>query len=124
MTSRQAALAFVERINAHDAAGLVALMTPHHLFVDALGRRQAGRAAMRTGWAAFFEGFPGYRIDVAEVVAEGDRVALFGTASGRTRGSRRRWNVSAAWLAVVRRGGVAQWRVCCDTGWGREPGER
>ena len=40
-SSADVAMAFVAKINAHDVDGLVALMTPDHLFVDALNIRFA-----------------------------------------------------------------------------------
>ena len=97
-------------------------MTEEHVFVDALGRRFAGRDAMREGWRAFFEHFPGYRIGETQTLAAGDVVALFGTASGGYRvGGRvlegRHWEVPAAWRAVVSGGLVAEWLVYCDTRW-------
>jgi ketosteroid isomerase-like protein len=115
-------LRFVERINAHDADGLAELMSADHAFVDALGRRHKGRDAMREGWRGFFEHFPGYRIEAARALASGQVVALFGTASGgyRVEGrvlQGRRWEVPAAWSALVSSGLVAEWQVYCDTRW-------
>jgi ketosteroid isomerase-like protein len=114
------ALAFVERINAHDVAGLCDLMTEGHVFVDALSNRFEGRETMRGGWEQFFDVFPGYRIDAETRTASGDTVGLFGTAAGRYKdGPKKTWGVAAAWKAVVADGLVAEWRVYCDTAWAR-----
>ena len=48
--SADVAMAFVAKINAHDVDGLVALMTPGHLFVDALNNSFRGAEQMRQGW--------------------------------------------------------------------------
>jgi ketosteroid isomerase-like protein len=120
---KQVALSFVERINAHDVEGLCALMSEDHAFVDALGRRFDGRESMRHGWTEYFRLFPGYCISCAEVLERKGVVGLFGTASGTRRASGHpaleRWEVPAAWKAVVRGGRIAEWRVYCDVGWAR-----
>jgi hypothetical protein len=77
---------------------------------------------MREGWRGFFEHFPGYRIEATRALASGEVVALFGTASGgyRVEGrvlQGRRWEVPAAWRALVSSGLVAEWQVYCDTRW-------
>ncbi len=119
--------AFVGRINANDAAGLADLMAESHVFVDALGRKFTGREAMRREWESFFEEFPGYRIEVSDVLSNRGGVGLFGFASGECRAEgrgvgARRWRVPAAWRAIVAAGQVVEWQVYCDTGWARPPG--
>ena len=52
------ALSFVDRINRHDLAGLVALMTEDHRFVDGLGQEVLGRGQMEKGWLGYFSWFP------------------------------------------------------------------
>lgn len=119
MSSAEATVrAFVERINAADVAGIGALMTEDHVFVDALGERHEGRGVMVSAWGAYFEMFPDYRVDADTAVADGDRVALFGSARATHAASGEVWQVPAAWLAIIRDGGVAEWRVYCDNGFG------
>jgi len=109
-------LGFVEKINAHDVDGLCALMTDDHVFVDSDGNRVAGREAMRAGWATYLKWFPDYHISQEEALAQGDVVAIFGTARGTYAGDgrqagRKPWEIPAAWKAVVREKRVAEWRI-------------
>ncbi|HLE37051.1 MAG TPA: nuclear transport factor 2 family protein [Candidatus Acidoferrales bacterium] len=112
-------LAFMERINAADVEGICALMTEDHLFVDALGARVEGREKMRQAWTAYFSWIPDYKVSHEEILPKGNLVAVFGTARGTyaADGKLRKenqWEIPAAWLAVVREGLVAQWRVYAD----------
>jgi ketosteroid isomerase-like protein len=107
-----AALAFVDRINHRDPAGLAALMTEDHRFVDGLGQTVHGRGAMEAGWRGYFGAFPDYSITVENILSDGDVVAMFGTARGSQ--AAHHWQIPAAWKAVVRHGRVAEWRVYAD----------
>ncbi len=93
-----AVLQFLERINQHDADRLAELMTEDHRFVDSLGQSVCGRENMRSGWRSYFAFCPDYWVTHEELFQSGDRVAVFG----------------AAWLAIVDRGLVQQWRVYAD----------
>jgi len=113
------ALAFVAKINAHDVDGLVALMTPDHVFIDGLGNVARGSDKMRSGWKAYLAWFPDYAVEITEQLARGDVVALFGKARGTyaVDGKLPRenfWEIPAAWRAVIRNGHVAEWQVYCD----------
>ncbi len=114
----ETARAFIERVNAGDVAGIGALMTEGHVFVDALGKRYQGKGVMQPAWSSYFEMFPDYRIEVEMAVAEAEGVALFGTARATYADSGESWEVPAAWLAIVHGGLVAEWRVYCDNGFG------
>lgn len=81
-SSVDVAMAFVEKINAHDVDGLVELMTDDHVFVDALGSTFRGAEQMRQGWKAYFAWFPDYAIEVTDEFSRGDVVAMFGKARG------------------------------------------
>jgi ketosteroid isomerase-like protein len=112
-------MAFVAKINAHDVDGLVALMTPDHLFVDALNNSFRGAERMRQGWKFYFGMFPDYAIEVTDEFNHGELVAMFGKARGTfaVNGKLPRensWEIPAAWRAVVKDGRVAEWRVYCD----------
>ncbi len=112
-------LAFMERINAADVSGLCALMTEDHVFVDGLGNRVQGRETMRKGWTGYLRMFPDYRVSHAEIFAQGNVVASFGTAEGTYAvegklAKENHWSVPAAWRAVVRDGLIAEWQVYAD----------
>ena len=75
-------LAFMDRINAADVDGIVALMTDDHIFIDGLGNRVVGKEKMRGGWKYYFSMFPDYRVSHEDVFTDRDTVAVFGSASG------------------------------------------
>jgi ketosteroid isomerase-like protein len=113
------ALDFVAKINAHDVDGLVALMTPDHVFIDGLGTAFRGAEQMRAGWKSYLAWFPDYAIEVTEQFSRGDSVALFGKARGTYAANGKlprenSWEVPAAWRAAVKNGRVAEWQVYCD----------
>ena len=112
-------LSFVEKINAHEVEELCGLMAEDHVFVDSQGKVVRGRESMRQAWRGYFAWFPDYKICVTETLQEGNTVALFGSASGTYCVNGRllpenRWEIPAAWRAVVRDGLVAQWQVYAD----------
>jgi ketosteroid isomerase-like protein len=119
VTPGEVAFRFIERINAGDVPGLVALMTEDHEFRDSMGARVAGRPAMAEAWTRYFAMVPDYRIAVDEVFVSGTVVVLLGTASGTLScdGSLRpedAWSTPAAFRAHVAAGLVAAWRVYAD----------
>jgi uncharacterized protein (TIGR02246 family) len=112
-------LAFMEKINAGDVEGLCALMTEDHVFIDALGERFVGRERMREAWKGYYSVIPDYKVSHEEILPKGAMVAVFGTARGTfaPEGAKKKenfWEIPAAWMAVVRDGKVAQWRVYAD----------
>jgi uncharacterized protein (TIGR02246 family) len=112
-------MAFIGRINAHDVDGLCRLMSPDHVFVDAQGSRWQGVEAMRAAWTGYFQWFPDYRISHEQFLQNGNLVAVFGTASAssavrESSAQANGWQAPAAWMAVVRDGLVAEWRVYAD----------
>ena len=119
MRPTEVAAAFVARINQHDLVGLNALMTDDHAFIDALDNHVAGRAAMRAGWQHYFTLVPDYWIKVERTLQDDRVVALFGAAGGTyagggSGGQPGSWEAPAAWLAEIRDGQVAMWRVYAD----------
>lgn len=111
--------AFVAAINRCDPTELSNLMTEDHTFVDAAGTAVTGRGDMTTGWAGYFRMFPDYEIRVDHILADGDRVAAFGSAAGTYHGKRglvpeNRIEMPAAWQAVVVNGKVRHWQVYAD----------
>jgi ketosteroid isomerase-like protein len=103
---------FATAINRHDVNALTALMTTDHVFVDSLGQRAQGAAAMEAGWRGYFAMCPDYWICIDEMVAEGGVVLASGEAGGTIDGIP--WRTPAAWKAVVRDGKVTEWRVFAD----------
>lgn len=111
--------AFVNRINAHDVGGLVALMTEDHQFTDSLGQIGYGRETMRAGWIGYFAMVPDYRLMAEEWLSDGPVIVLLGTAGGTYSpdGSPNltlAWKTPGACRAVVRDGLVAEWQVYAD----------
>ena len=115
----EVAMEFIRRVNSGDVNAICELMTPGHIFQDALGKRFIGREAMRQGWAAYFKIVADYKIHAEEFFQTDERMAIFGTASGSYAGNASTpketfWEVPAAWRAVVRAGLVAEWSVYAD----------
>jgi predicted SnoaL-like aldol condensation-catalyzing enzyme len=77
----QATLLLLERfnraLNAHDADGMMALMSADCVFENTYpppdGERLVGRAAVAAFWQAFFHGSPAANIRIEELVAAGER---------------------------------------------------
>jgi ketosteroid isomerase-like protein len=116
----QVVRAFVSKVNGHNVEGLHELMTPDHLFVDALGVVQHGRDVVRQAWKVYFAMVPDYSIASSHVLSEGETIAIFGRAGGTYSQSgemqaANRWEAPAAWKVVVRGTRVAEWRVYMDS---------
>ena len=115
----EVAMDFIKRINAGNVNVLCDLMTEGHVFQDALGKRFLGRDTMRQGWTQFFKVVKDYQVHAEEFFQTGDRLAIFGMASGRSAPGGNGangdfWEVPAAWRAVVCDGLIAEWRVYAD----------
>lgn len=94
-------------------------MSEDHVFVDSLGKRFHGRENLRAGWKAYFQMCPDYKVSHEEIFAHGNIVATFGSAGGTVAAkgelkAENRWQTPAAWMAVIRNGQVAEWRVYAD----------
>ena len=103
---------FVAAINRGDVAAIAALLAPDHVFVDALGNRVQGAAAMEAGWRGYLAMCPDYWIRHDHVLAEGEMVLAVGEAGGTV--DAQPWRTPAAWKAVNRNRRVAEWRVFAD----------
>jgi ketosteroid isomerase-like protein len=119
MTPLQVTQAFIERINAADVAGLAAMMTEDHCFIDSLGNSVNSREVMKGGWAGYFGMVPDYRLDAEKWLCDGAIVVMLGVASGTyspdgTRQPERHWSTPAAIRAIVRGDLVAEWQVYAD----------
>jgi ketosteroid isomerase-like protein len=112
-------LKFLDKINQRDVDGLVSLMSEQHVLVDSLGSRFQGRENLRAGWRAYFKMCPDYSVSHEEIFAQGNIVAVFGSAGGTISANgelklENRWRTPAAWMATVRGGQLVEWRVYAD----------
>ena len=111
--------AFIEAINRRDLAGLAALMTEDHVFVDSEGTVASGREALVPGWRQYFEMFPDYRVEVESTFQQGSRLAAFGSWTATYAGKdgpvpENAVGGPAAWQAVVEGGRIKFWQVYAD----------
>jgi limonene-1,2-epoxide hydrolase len=110
---------FIAAVNRRSVDDLRAVMADDHTFIDSQGRALVGREEMMSAWRAYFAMFPDYEIRVHSILADGDRVAVFGEAFGTFNGKRglapeNRIVMPAAWNAGVKDGRVAFWQVYAD----------
>ena len=115
---------FIAAINEGNASRLSSLMSKDHIFIDSQGTKDCGRDKMRKGWEEYFRMFPDYRVEIQDILQDGNVVAVFGSASGTYSGKRglvpeNRIEMPAAWKAVVDNGKVKFWQVYADwtEGW-------
>lgn len=110
---------FVDVINSHDVAGLVAMMTKDHVFIDSLGLK-ATRPSIEVGWKEYLAMVPDYQVRVESAFSEGDISILVGEAGGtyvppgRPLKPENKWSAPAVWVAKVRGDRIAEWRVYSD----------
>jgi len=112
MTPVDTVLQFMDRINQRDPDKLAELMTEDHVFIDSLKNQVRGRPAMTKGWRGYYAMCPDYWVSHEDVFANGNVVATFGSAGGTINGNK--WEIAAAWRAMVRDGLVQEWRVYAD----------
>ena len=111
--------AFISAINTRNPMEIAALMTQDHAFVDSGGQVVRGREEIASGWADYFRMFPDYQIQLDSILADGNLVAAFGSASGTYNGKRglvpeNRIEMPAAWKAIVVDGKIKHWQVYAD----------
>jgi ketosteroid isomerase-like protein len=119
MSPAETVLHFLDRINQRDADKLAELMTEDHVFIDSLGQSVQGREKMRAGWRGYYALCPDYWVSHEEIFQNGNLVAVFGSAGGTIAANGKlppenQWRASAAWLVVVDKGLVKEWRVYAD----------
>lgn len=115
----QVVLEFEKLINARIPEAICALMTADGEFIDSLGNRIQGTEKLRAAWTGYFKMVPDYSISHSEIFAQGDTIAVFGSAQGTFSkdGQLRKedfWKTPAAWRAVVKNGKIAVWQVYAD----------
>src|SRR5947207_9126131 len=104
-----------ELINSRNAEAVCSLLTPDSVLIGSLGNRLQGAAKMRPAWEGYFKMVPDYTISHSELFANGDTVAVFGSAQGTFSkdGKLQKedfWKTPAAWRAVVKDGKIALWQ--------------
>jgi uncharacterized protein (TIGR02246 family) len=119
MTPLDTVLLFLDCINQRDPDKVAELMTDDHVFIDSLGQSVRGREKMRAGWQGYFAFCPDYWVSHQEIIQNGNLVAVFGSAGGTIAAHGKlppenKWQTPAAWLAVVEKGLVKEWRVYAD----------
>jgi ketosteroid isomerase-like protein len=112
-------LQFEQRINAHDPAAIIGLLSADSVFIDSMGTRVQGLEKLRVAWEGYFKMVPDYAIDHDEILGHGNTVAVFGSASGTFSADGRIqkenfWTTKAAWRAIVKNEKIALWQVFAD----------
>lgn len=109
---------FVTAINARDADRLYTLMTPDHVFVDAIGNQVSGADKARDAWIMYFRWFPDYTLELVDALETPYTVLATGLAMGTYLGNpgpENRFKIPAAWKAQVQGEKIALWQVYADT---------
>jgi ketosteroid isomerase-like protein len=112
-------LAFMEKINAHDVPGLIALLSEDYVLVDSLGHELSGPDRLKNGWQAYFQMCPDYWVSHEDVISSGDVVVVIGSAGGTIskKGEllpANKWRIPAAWKAAVKDGKLSRWQIYAD----------
>ena len=81
-SSIEVVLQFEKLINSRNAEAITAFMTADGVFIDSLGNRIQGAEKLRFAWTGYFKMVPDYSISHSEIFAEGNTVAVFGSAQG------------------------------------------
>ena len=115
----QVVLEFEKLINARSPEPICALMTADGEFIDSLGNRIQGTEKLHAAWTGYFKMVRDYSISHSEIFADGNVVAVLGSAQGTfSKDSQIRkenfWRTPAAWRAVVKDGKIAIWQVYAD----------
>jgi ketosteroid isomerase-like protein len=102
---------FNEHINNRDADGLATVMTEDHSFIDKAGNAIRGKPRCLEAWRGFFAAFPDYRNIFERLMVQDESVVV----SGRSSCADARLDGPALWVAKMKEGKVAEWRVYDDT---------
>lgn len=78
----------VEAWNSHDLARVADFYCEDCFVLDvALAQPLIGREAVRRMFEGYYQAFPDLQLTPSDIISDGDRVALFWTATGTHRGS-------------------------------------
>jgi len=116
---KQTILSFIDRINAHDVDGIMALVSKDYEFVNSSGDHFHDLKFLAETWRAQFENHPDFKIRVDHVMCEGEHVGVFGLSQGTyspdgVMREENHWEIPAAFLGIVRDGKVAYWETYSD----------
>ena len=119
METREVIEAFVAAVNSGRPEKIVGAMDPEAVFIDSLGARIAGRAALLDGWRFYLRLFPDYRVEIEEMLVEERSALLHGWAGGSLHRAGQKvenggWRIPAAWRAVTDSRRVTVWQVFAD----------
>jgi ketosteroid isomerase-like protein len=112
-------LRFEQLINSRNAEAICGLITAEGVFIDSLGNRIEGQTNLLAAWQGYFKMVPDYSISHSGIFADGNTVAVFGSAQGTFSKDGQLskdnfWKTPASWRAVVRDGKIAVWQVYAD----------
>lgn len=109
-------VAFVDRVNHRDLAGLARLMTADHELRVHDEAPVRGRAANVAAWRGYFASFPAYRICPLRIAEAGERVAVLGYTVGSHLGlpDEDERDLPVIWTAEVAGRAVRAWSVLED----------
>jgi len=118
-TPAKVAHMFVDAINNQSLDRLSALMAENHVFIDSMGMKVEGKAAMREAWDRYFHMVPDYTVTIYDTFVKGKIVVMLGIAQGTysadgTLSPENRWSTLAAWRALICGSLVAEWQVFAD----------
>lgn len=116
---KRTTLNFIERINAHDVDGIMALVSTDYEYINSSGDHFRDREFIRDTWRAQFENHPDYRLRVQRVIADDEAVAVFGWAEGTyapdgVLRDDNHWEVPCAFQVVARDGKVTYFESYSD----------
>lgn len=111
--------ALVAAINGGRAERIANAMAAGGLFIDSLGNRVEGKAALTEAWRAYLRLFPDYRIEIEGWFFRGREAMLHGRAGGTLHRDGRpaeggRFDIVAAWRAETDSRKVKVWQVYAD----------
>ena len=118
-TPIEVVLKFEQIINSRNAQAICDWMTADGEFIDSLGNRIKGKEKLLSAWSGYYKMVPDYSISHSEIFADGNTVAVFGSAQGTFSkdGQIKKedfWKMPASWRAVVKAGKIAVWQVFAD----------
>lgn len=119
-TQRETVLKFIERINAHDVDGVIALMADDYCFVNSSGDSYHGREFMRAEWRKHFDRYPDFKIVVSTLISGPEGVGVFGKSEGTYTDAidpvdaDDQWQVPAAFLGMAKNGKMVHWQTFGD----------
>ena len=123
LSPAETVLRYVEFINKGDPDGVASLTADVFTFTDIPGRVHVfqGTAGIRQCWKEYFTPYPDYKIHVDRLLTGGDGVALIGRTTGSRVASEIEEQSTVLWIAQVRNGLVAEWRIYSDQEYAQRP---